>query len=127
MNESKINWDHIDSKDPKGYYAYFWVSPDADLATITKAYMKVIKECSGNPFIIKEANKAYEVLSDTNKRKSYDAHQSTFPNKKSKHNKDKTPKKEPEDDDYFERGLIMGLALPPEDLSDESEKEDDEK
>ena len=53
MNESKTDWDHIDPKDPKGYYAYFGVSPDADLATITAAYMKVIMECSGNSFIIK--------------------------------------------------------------------------
>ena len=127
MNEPKTDWDHIDPKDPKGYYAYFGVSPDADLATITKAYMKVIKECSGNPFIIKEANKAYEILSDSDKRRSYDAHQSTISDKKSKHNKGKTQKKKPEADDYFERGLIMGLALEPEDLSDESEKNDDEK
>ena len=125
MNEPKTDWDHIDPKDPKGYYAYFGVSPDADLATITKAYMKVIKECSGNPFIIKEANKAYEILSDSDKRRSYDAHQSTISDKKSKHNKGKTQKKKPEADEYFEGGFTMGLALPPEDLSDESEKDNE--
>jgi DnaJ-class molecular chaperone len=93
MNEPKTDWEHIDPKDPKGYYAYFGVSPEADLPTITTAYMKVIKECSGNSFIIKEANRAYEILSDSDKRRSYDADQSTTPNKKSKHNKDKTQKR----------------------------------
>ena len=127
MNEPKTDWDHIDPKDPKGYYAYFGVSPDADLATITKAYMKVIKECSGNSFIIKEANKAYEILSDGDKRKSYDTYQSTIPNKKLKRNKDKTQKKKPEDDEYFGGGFTVGEPLEPGDLSDESEKNEDEK
>ena len=127
MNESKTDWDDCDPKDPKGYYAYFGVSPEADLPTITAAYMKVIKECSGNSFIIKEANRAYEILSDSDKRRSYDANQSTIPNKKSKHNKDTTQKKKPKAGEYFDRGLIMGLALEPEDLSDESDKNEDEK
>jgi DnaJ-class molecular chaperone len=113
MNETKTNWDHIDPKDPKGYYAYFGVSPEADLATITTAYMKVIKECSGNSFIIKEANRAYEILSDSNKRRFYDTHQSTIPNKKSKRNKDKTQKEKPEPDEFFDAGLLMGLPIKP--------------
>jgi hypothetical protein len=71
----KTDWDYIDSKDPKGYYAYFGVKPDADISTITDAYCTVLKECAGNDFVINEANRAYAVLSNPGKRQFYDTEQ----------------------------------------------------
>jgi len=77
MHEPKTDWDHIDPKDPKGYYAYFGVSPEASLSEITEAYVKVIRECSGNEFVLSEATKAYSVLSNLEKRREYDTQYST--------------------------------------------------
>lgn len=73
MNESKTDWDHIDPKDPKGYYAYFGVSPSAEPSQITEAYIKVIRECAGNQFVLSEATAAYTVLSNEEKRREYDS------------------------------------------------------
>ena len=72
MNEAKTDWDHIDPKDPKGYYAYFGVSCYTDMTEITKAYIKILTECVGNHFVINEATKAYNLLSNPEKRREYD-------------------------------------------------------
>lgn len=72
MHEPKTNWDYIDPQDPKGYYAYFGVSRNADMSEITKAYIKILTECVGNQFVINEATKAYNVLSNPEKRCEYD-------------------------------------------------------
>ena len=72
MNETKTNWDHVDPKDPKGYYAYFGVSCYTDMSEITKAYIKILTECVGNHFVINEATKAYNLLSNPEKRREYD-------------------------------------------------------
>lgn len=72
MNEPKTDWDHIDPKDPKGYYAYFGVTPSAEPSQITEAYIKVIRECAGNQFVLSEATKAYAALSNEHKRREYD-------------------------------------------------------
>jgi len=72
MNEAKTDWDHIDPKDPKGYYAYFGVSCHTDMSEITKAYIKILTECVGNHFVINEATKAYNLLSNPEKRREYD-------------------------------------------------------
>ena len=72
MNESKTDWEHTDPKDPKGYYAYFGVSCHTDMSEIKKAYIKILTECVGNHFVINEATKAYNVLSNPEKRREYD-------------------------------------------------------
>ena len=72
MNEPKTDWDHIDPKDPKGYYAYFGVSCYTDISEITKAYIKILTECVGKHFVINEATKAYNLLSNPEKRREYD-------------------------------------------------------
>jgi DnaJ-class molecular chaperone len=77
MHESKTGWDYVDPKDPKGYYAYFSVSPSATLSDITVAYIKVIRECAGNEFVLNEARIAYTVLSNPQKRREYDASHNT--------------------------------------------------
>ena len=71
----KTDWEYIDPEDPKGFYAYFGVNPTAHISAITKAYNRVLKECAGNDFVINEANIAYAVLSNPNKRRYYDTQQ----------------------------------------------------
>jgi Sel1 repeat len=83
----KTDWDYIDSVDPKGYYAYFGVKPDADISTITDAYCTVLKECAGNDFVINEANTAYAVLSNPGKRLFYDTEQAGISRRGEEHRK----------------------------------------
>ncbi len=82
MHKPKKDWDYIDPKDPRGYYAYFNVTPSATLAEISKAYLKVVRECEGNEFVLNEARIAYIVLSNPQKRHEYDTshHTSTTEN-----------------------------------------------
>lgn len=65
-------WRSTNPADPKGYYAYFGLRPDASLRDITMAYAKVRSECSGIPLILSMAHEAYEVLCDPFKRHAYD-------------------------------------------------------
>jgi len=67
-----VDWDCTDPSDPKGYYAYFGLSPTAKLKTIKFAYIKVLDECAGNPLVLNAAKEAYDVLSDPIKRRKYD-------------------------------------------------------
>lgn len=70
-----IDWENINPTDPKGYYAYFGVKPDASVSVITRAYNRILKECADNAFVINEANMAYKVLSNPHKRRFYDRNQ----------------------------------------------------
>lgn len=74
----RTDWDEIDEKDPKGYYAYFGVDPSSDLPAIRRAYERILKECADNPFVINEANTAYGVLSNPHKRRYYDTNQAAL-------------------------------------------------
>ena len=74
----KTHWDDVDEKDPKGYYAYFGVDPKADIAVIRKAYERILRECADNAFVVNEANFAFSVLSNPNKRRYYDTQQAAL-------------------------------------------------
>lgn len=62
----------------KNYYESLGVDPDADMEDIRKAYRKLVRQChpdvcrdmSHDRFV--EVKKAYEVLSDPEKRRKYD-------------------------------------------------------
>ena len=74
----KTHWDDVDEKDPKGYYAYFGVDPKSDIAVIRKAYERILRECADNAFVVNEANFAFSVLSNPNKRRYYDTQQAAL-------------------------------------------------
>lgn len=67
-----VDWRSTNTADPKGYYAYFGLSPDASLRDIVKAYSDILREYSGNPIILSMAQEAYAVLCDPLMRHAYD-------------------------------------------------------
>ncbi len=129
----EIDWENIDPVDPKGYYAYFGVEPDAPLSAITQAYKRILRECADNAFVINEANIAYTVLSNPHKRRFYDKNQVNLTRleaerRKPKVKEDSTASIYPSEDDtpknaaqpsrepsnrYY--GRTMGLPVEPED------------
>jgi hypothetical protein len=70
-----INWDDINPLDPKGYYAFFGVKPDAPLSVITSAYDRIVRDWSDDAVVIYEAGTAFAVLSNPHKRRFYDKNQ----------------------------------------------------
>jgi hypothetical protein len=129
----EIDWENIDPADPKGYYAYFGVEPDAPLSAITQAYKRILRECADNAFVINEANIAYTVLSNPHKRRFYDKNQVNLTRLEAERRKpkvndqpsvhifpseDDTPNNSQQSSGGFSNrhyGRTMGLPVEPED------------
>jgi DnaJ-class molecular chaperone len=112
MNEPKTDWGYIDPQDPKGYYAYFGVSPSAEPSQVTEAYIKVIRECAGNEFVLSEAAKAYSVLSNPKKRREYDTQHGTSLSQSTPKKKDKEFSNEDGiSQPNFHSGRTMGMPI----------------
>ena len=122
-----IDWDNIDPDDPKGFYAFFGVVPDATLSVITSAYKRILRDYAGNESVISDANVAYAVLSNSNKRRFYDNNQVNLTRReaerlKQKELKDKTPPssrvrinpaEEPDRPGLFDDAIRRGVRLNP--------------
>jgi hypothetical protein len=84
-----IDWDNINPLDPKGYYAFFGVEPDAPLSAITSVYDRIVRDWSDNPVVLYEAGTAYAVLSNPHKRRFYDKNQVNLTRREADHRKQK--------------------------------------
>ena len=122
-----IDWDNINPLDPKGYYAFFGVEPDAPLSAITLVYERIVRDWADNAVVIYEAGTAYAVLSNPHKRRFYDKNQVNLTRREADHRKqkelkDKTPPssrvrinpaEEPDRPGLFPDHVRRGLYLNP--------------